>query len=147
LTQNGKSSGYSPEAMGLAKAEDLKSPNDWLKLAQQLDRTCKDLIHFALQKGSDDGMASREFKDSLEQILDSEADVHFEVRLVGFILDRDKKEVKEQEELFRAANRIRWEKAERLEQFAALATRLASELKEGLLEEPPKGGPESFLDL
>lgn len=135
------------EAMELAQAEDLKSPSNWLKLAVQLDRTCKDLIHFALQKGSEDGLASQEFKDLLGQILDSEADVHFEVSLVSFILTRDQAEVEEQEALSRAADRIRWEKAERLEQFAALAARLASELKVGLSEEPPKLDPKSFLDL
>nr|WP_315848391.1 hypothetical protein [uncultured Rhodoferax sp.] len=135
------------EAMGFARAEDLKNPNDWLKLAQQLDRTCKDLIHFALQKGADDGMTSQEFKDLLKQVLDAEADVHFEVRLVNFILDKNQEKVDEQEKLSRLAERIRWEKATRLEQFAALATNLARQLKEGLTEEPPKERPESFLEL
>jgi hypothetical protein len=142
---------FFPEAMGLAMAEDLESPSDWLKLAQQLDRACRDLIHFALQRGADEGMASQEFKDRLTQLLDAEADVHFEVRLVNFILDKDKdkdqEEVNEQARLSRLADRIRWEKATRLEQFAELARRLASELKEGLSEEPPKVDPESFLEL
>ena len=138
---------FFPEAVGLAGAEDLKNPNDWLKLAQQLDRTCRDLIHFALQKGADDGMASQEFKDLLKQVLDAEANVHFEVRLVSFILDKDQEEVDEQERLYRIADRIRWEKATRLEQFAALASNLASQLKEGLTEEPPKEDPKSFMDL
>jgi len=135
------------EAMGLAKAEDLKSPNDWLKLALQLDRSCRDLIHFALKRGADGGMASEEFKDVLEQVLNAEADVHFEVRLVSFVLDNDQENVDEQERLSRLADRIRWEKATRLEQFAAFSTQLAGELKEGLSEEPPEVDPKSFLDL
>lgn len=138
---------YFSDAVGLAKAEDLKSPNDWLKLAHQLDRTCKDLIHFALQKGADGGMASQQFKDTLEKVLDAEADVHFEVLLVDFLLDKDRKQIDEQEKVSCVADRIRWEKATQLEQLAALATTLANHLKEGLTEEPPKENLDSMLDI
>jgi hypothetical protein len=116
---------YSPDALGLAKDEDLKTPNDWLKLALQVDRVSKDLIHFALRKGAEEGFASDEFKTALGEALDGNADVAFEVRLVSFLLDRNDAE---QGRLARMADEIVREKVCRLERLAALATELATGL-------------------
>ncbi|MDP2244731.1 hypothetical protein [Pseudomonas sp.] len=121
---------YNPDALGLANDEDCKNPNDWLKLALQVDRVSKDLIHFSLQKGAQEALASTEFQTALGEAVNGNADTALEVRLASFLLDIG--ETKAQ--LARAGEKIYRERIAHLERFASLAMLLAEQLKQGLRE-------------
>ena len=134
---------YNRDALGLAKGEDCKTPNDWLKLALQIDRTAKDLIKFSLQMGAEEAFASPEFKAALSDALGSNADIDFEVRLVRFVLDEDDAE----EQLARAADAIILKKIARLESLATLSSLMAGQLKQKLSDSSDLSQDSDELDI
>lgn len=136
---------YNRDALGLAKGEDCKTPNDWLKLALQIDRTAKDLIKFSLQRGAEEAFASPEFKTALSDALGSNAEIDFEVRLVRFVLDDDDSDAEEQ--LARAADAIILKKIARLERLAALSTLMAGQLKQKLSDPSDLSQDSDELDI
>lgn len=136
---------YYRDSLGLAKGEDCKTPNDWLKLALQIDRTAKDLIKFSLQMGAEEAFASPEFKAALSDALGSNADMDFEVRLVRFVLDEDEDDAEEQ--LARAADAIILKKISRLESLATLSSLMAGQLKQKLSDSSGLSQGSDELDI
>lgn len=119
---------YYSEALGLASEEDCKNPSDWLKLALQINRTSKDLIHFSLQQGSRETFATQEFKGALDEAIGANVDLVVEIRLARFIAEIDDRE----ELLAQATEKRTREKIEQLERFAALSMQMAEKLKQSL---------------
>lgn len=123
---------FIPEALEVARTEDCKNPNDWLKLALQLDRAARDLIEFAIRSGAEEALASDEFRSALSAAMESKSDVALEVQVVRFVLE-DGIELGVDAELnSRArdlADKLILGKIERLERFAELAQSAATRLK------------------
>jgi len=120
------------EALEVSRAEDCKNPNDWLKLALQLDRVARDLIEFAIRSGAEDALASDEFRSALSAAMESKSDVELEVQVVRFVLEDDSELGDDAEFDSRPrdiTDRIALEKIERLERFAELAQSAATRLK------------------
>lgn len=138
---------YYRDSLGLAKGEDCKTPNDWLKLALQIDRTAKDLIKFSLQMGAEETFASPEFKAAISDALGSNADIDFEVRLVRFVLDEDEDEDDAEEKLARAADAIMLKKIARIESLATLSSLMAEQLKQKLSDSSGLSQDSDELDI
>lgn len=121
-----------PEALEVARAEDCKNPNDWLKLALQLDRAARDLIEFAIRSGAEEALASEEFRSALSAAMGSKSDIELEAQVIRFVLD-DGTELGEDTELDSSArgfaDKIALKKIERLERFAELAQSAVTKLK------------------
>jgi uncharacterized protein (DUF924 family) len=133
---------FFPEALEVARAEDCKNPNDWLKLALQLDRAARDLIEFAIRSGAEDALASDEFRSALSAAMESKTDVELEIQVVRFVLEDgtelgDDSEFNSREQ--DVADRIALEKIERLERFAELAQSAATRLKARRASSSSKG--------
>lgn len=132
LDSNQEKRYFFPEALEVARAEDCKNPNDWFKLALQLDRASRDLIEFALRSGAAESMASDEFRSALSAAMASKSNIELEVQVVRFVLE-DGTVLGDDAEFDSGtcdiADRIALEKIERLERFAELAQSAASRLK------------------
>jgi len=129
--------------MRLVEVENDTVQSDWLKFALELDRASKELVHFALRRGTESALVSESFQAALAEALGANVDVDLEVRIVSFIVSSSNAEKSEALAKFEA--RRRWERAEKLQEFAALALDLAAELKSGLTEEPPDDDSEAIF--
>lgn len=123
---------FFPEVLMVARAEDCRNPNDWLKLALHLDRAARDLIEFAIRSGAEEALASDEFRSALSAAMASESDIELEVQVIRFVLD-DGTELGKDAEFESSARNIAEEialkKIERLERFAELAQSAVTKLK------------------